>query len=457
MLFARLDPDSVIVALNRQIRLAATDSLRIERLNDLAFFYQDHLDDKRKADQLSDSAILIARMSFRNDLLILAYNRYLEVNDLTENQEKPLDYALKALLLDAISPDTKQEWRIYKNFAEIYLQGFKYDKALKYANLAVKRAEVLKNDTLKAVCLLQVGRSLDGKIQRPDAFSYFLDALDIAEKLNNSRLLTSCYSSLSRFYKNIKLYESAIKYKNMEGLVILHKSPINLTALMFLQYDLLVIDMEMNQNRLDDKTVDMVLDYAVRNGNERLKNFMLALYRKHLIDENNIGALYALYHARFPQELTKISVMDPPMFARLQAYFNEELNHPDSAEFYFQKAARLMEGSFHTVMKSNLYNRWGQFCLRQGKSEEAISKFKTAYELASSSNYFNYMLSASKQIESVYRGNGNYRDAYAYSNLNRSLTDSISNAASKEDVIRQYVIRKENLREGGDEEGEGSH
>src|SRR5512144_1456825 len=78
-LWADLKPDSVILRLKKEIAGAGNDSLKIERLNDLAFFYQDYLDDKHMADSLSDEAVLVAQLTFNNKLLILAYNRFTEV------------------------------------------------------------------------------------------------------------------------------------------------------------------------------------------------------------------------------------------------------------------------------------------------------------------------------------------------------------------------------------------
>lgn len=444
---SQVNPDSVIRELNHEIVSAANDSIRILRLNDLAFFYQDYLDDKNLADSLSEAAVCIARMTLRNDLLILAYNRYVEVTDLSYSQQKAMAYATDALQLNSLDFNPRREWRVCRNLTEVCLEGYLFDKALAYANSAMKFAATLQDDTLRAESLLLMGRCLEVKNQRIEAFNHYLDAVDTAERISDDRILRKCYSRLSNFYKNIKLYGPAINYKNMEGLLILRQIPIDMSALMYVQYDLLFIDMEMNQNRLSTAMTDKILDFAVNTGNIRLKNFMLALYRKHLIEANDISELYDLYHKRFPDDLATMKAKDPTLFYRLQAFFNEDLNRPDSAEYYFRVASKLMDVSPNKVMRSNFYNRWGQFCLRQGKREEAVRHFKTAFDLASSVGYFNYTLSASRQMESVYRDLGNFREAYAYSALNRALADSINNAAKKEQVIMTEINRQTQVRE----------
>jgi class 3 adenylate cyclase len=447
--FPQFDPDSVIHRWRIEYAKPAGDSLRIERLAQLAFFYQDYLDNKPMADSLSDAAILIAQQSLRNDLLILAYNRYIEVNDLNfnHNQQKAMGYAIKALEISSLTFNPATEWRVIRNLVEVCLEGYMFDKALAYSNSALRLAETMKDEQRKAESLLLIGRSLDSKNQRLEAFSNYLDAADIAEKLNDYPLLRKCYSRLSGFYNRSKLYGQAIKYKNLEGIVIMTSVPVDFTALMYIQYDLLVLDLDLNNNRMSETTANLILDYAIRNKNGRLKNFQLALLRRHLIEANRIGALYDIYHRQFPGELQKIQATEPALYYRLQAFFNEELERPDSAEYYFMKADKLLESASNRILRSNFYNRWGQFCVRQGRKKEAIRKFMKAYDLANSASYFDFMLTASKQIEAIYLDMKDYRQAYFYSNLTRVLSDSINNTARKDQVIMAEINRQSQVRE----------
>jgi class 3 adenylate cyclase len=137
----------------------------------------------------------------------------------------------------------------------------------------------------------------------------------------------------------------------------------------------------------------------------------------------------------------RMKAEDPAMYYRLKAFFSEELNQPDSAMFYFTLADRLLSTASNRIMRSNFYNRWGQFCKRQGKKEEAIVKFKKAYELANSANYFEYMLTATRQIESLYSEMKDYEKAYYYSTQTRVISDSISNSIRKDQVIVANIMR----------------
>ena len=130
-----------------------------------------------------------------------------------------------------------------------------------------------------------------------------------------------------------------------------------------------------------------------------------------------------------------MAIENPGLFYRLRAFFCEEDHMPDSALYYFNKAEITLQTNPNKVLRANFFNRFGQFFLRHGLKDKAIEKFSVSYKLACEAGYFDYMLSASRQLEVLYAGKGDFRNAFNYAVLNRTLTDSISNMSKKDQLL----------------------
>lgn len=412
-----------------------SDSLKIEELSELTFYFYDYLGDKRLADSTGQKAIEIAEASYQPTLLLLAYIRYLENNDISAYLTKSLRYAQEAITMSKIVNNPKLEWQALKSAVKVNIAAYMYDKALAISYQALALADAMQNDEYKAESYLLIGQSLEGNNQKIEAFRNYLTTSSIAEKLQNATLLKKCYSLLSGFYNNNKIYSKAIDYKLKEVEVILKSLPVDSAGLMWAKYDLQVIDINSNNNKLNTNSIQEILDFAVRNNHPRLKDFEIALYRSHLIAADKISELSAFYTIQFPEEFNRLSIENPSLYYRLKAYFNETEGKDDSALFYLNKAEHLIQSDPNKIMQSNFYQRFGQFLVRQGKQKSAIAKFLKSYELAEEASYFGYMLSASKNIETLYASMGDYKNAFIYSALNRTLADSISKFTQNDQLL----------------------
>jgi class 3 adenylate cyclase len=444
---AQNSPSNHVNDLWQEYKQAGSDSLKIEKLSELAFFYYDFIYDKEIADSLSDVAIRIAEMSYRPGLLLLAYNLYIESNDIDANYQKVLGYANKAVQLCNVISSPELEWRTWKNLADVYISNFDYNRAYDCSIKAVGLANALGDNSLKIASYLTIGKCLEGKNQKIDAFRNYLVATDLAEKTKDSEMLRKCYSQLSKFYSMNKMYDKAILYKLREGDIIKGIIPIDSVSLMWTQYSLQEIEVG-SDNVLNERSILDLLNYAIKTRNNRLRYYEFAIYRRHLIEANKIDVLYDLYNNKYPQELKKLSFEDPALYYRLKAFFCEEQNKPDSAEYYFNKVEKLLISDQNKIYRSNFYLRFGQFLVRQHRYKEAIAKFHLSYQIAKeASSYFPYMLGASSQLEKIYATLGDYKKAYSYSVLNRVLKDSISNISKKEQLIMLDINREKQQRD----------
>ncbi len=418
------------------------DSIKIEELSKQAYYAFDYLGDKRSADSISQHAIDFAENTYKPGLLLLAYIRYNECNDPSVHLQKSLTYAQEAIKLSKSQNNEQLEWQALSNMVKVQIIAYSFDNALSNSYQALAQADALHDETLKAESYLLIGQSLEGNNQKIEAFRNYLKTSSIAEKLQDQLLIKKCYSILSSFYNKTKIYGKAIDYKLKQIDAIEKSHKVDSAELMWAKYDLQTINFNSNNNKLNSKSVLEIFAYAIRNNNQRLKKYEIALYRTHLIEADKISQLIWLYKTQYPDEFTQLSVENPSLYFRIKAFFCEEEKKYDSSLYYLNCAEQLIQPDPNKIMKSNFYQRFGQFLVRQGKPQEAVGKYLKSYELAREASYFEYMLSASKNLQALFAGMGHYKDAYVYSELNRSLTDSI-NLLTKDDQLLMLEIDHE--------------
>ena len=204
-----------------------------------------------------------------------------------------------------------------------------------------------------------------------------------------------------------------------------------------------LIDVRQKKVSLNEQGVKNILDFAIRTGNNRLKAWEFALYRKHLLESDERVLLYNFYQKAYPGEFKKLYSDDPEMFYRLTALFMEFENKTDSAGFYFKKAEQILTSSpKNSIYLTNFYNRYGQFLIRQGHKREAIEKFTLSYNICVKDAYyrkFEYMLMASKHLEKLYLEIGDYKNAWRFAAVNLVISDSINNILKKDQVMDEEV------------------
>jgi len=444
-------PDSFIRSKNLWIeyKKAKTDSVKIRLLSDLAYISTNFLDNNKLADSISEIAIHIAEKNNDPFLKVVAWNNYIESNDLEQNYPKALDYTRKALQL-CHSPEMEaMEWRTLHNLIAIYLSRRSYDNATVQSNKEMKLANKL-NIGYKIESYLDIGMSLEGKLKMMDALNNFLIAQKLSEEINDTRLLKKCYAQLSDFYSLIKIFDKAIEYKQKQQIILLaNNHPVDSAELMWTQNQKHTIICRYN-NCLDEKNVEDVIDYSIRTKNIRLKNFEFAIYRKHLIETERMDKLYHVYNIQYPEELKILTVNDTGTYYRLKAFFKDQECQFDSAHYYFTMAEEKIHTNPNLLFRSNFYNRFGQFLTRTGKTKEAIDKLTKAYQLAEVDSWFGkmeFMLTASVQLSVLYALSGDFTHAYYYSEKNSWLNKNIAVITNKEKaniMWLEYQIKLDN-------------
>jgi hypothetical protein len=449
------DPFIAMQKMKHEYLGAKNDSLKVEKLSEMAGLYMDILDEREIADSLGEVAITIAEMSYRPSLIWYALTRYIETNDISNHFNKALGYALKANRLAGSAGDPAREWRSCRNLASVYLDGFQFDKALEWGYKSLSVATTMNKDEWKVESYLLIGRSFEGKNQKIEAFRSYLNAMGIAQQTDVTELMIRCYAAISNFYMYPKYPEKAIYYKLKQRDLISSVSPVDSTALMWTLRDLQDIDVYSNNKGLNNNIMHLIIDFAVRHRNKRLEKFTFALYRSYLFESNNLKQLYSLYHDQYPDQLSKIRAEDTILYYRLNAFFNEYLERSDSANYYMQKAEMLVRSDPNKIFQSKFYYRLGTFLMHHGKTRESIDNFEKSYVLAASVPYLDYMVSASRKLEELYAKTGDYKNAYKYSSLNTILSDSVNNIAKKDQLVLMEInheVRQQELMAAAQEQ-----
>ncbi len=411
------------------------DSLRIVELCQQSALYFHQLNNKFKADSISELAIEIATSLYKPGLLIKAYSNYIENNDLGFYKKKAIEYAVAAKKLSAEYHIPEWTWQCNLNLSKARMLDYDYEKALVAAYNSLTIAGDLQDESKKAHSFLMIGKSLEGNNEKIDAFKNYLLATKIAREIDNNKLLGQCYSYLSEFYIKVKSVQKAVEYKLLEEEIIAGINPVDSLGLMWIKYDLQVINLNSDVTRYAGSVIRQILNYANRNQSVKLKDYTLSLNRSILIELNRIDLLKQFYTNDYPEEFERLKQKSPSFYYRLKAYFSEVEGNTDLAEQYFTKAGELLSSNANKILRSHFHLRYGEFYKRSGQTQKAIGQLTQAYQLSEEAGYLAYILETSLLLEGLYEEMRNFEKAYWYATNSKQLTDSINQITEKDKLL----------------------
>ena len=432
-------------SLEKKLESANKGKETIAALGELATYYVDWEANYIAADSLLKVGIELAELSYDNIQLVEAYSNYLIIMDdysysssISEIIDKLENYGSQLRLPADI-------WKCKIALAKGYLLIFKMEQARDFSYQALTTAIQLKDQQMTAKTHLVVGDIQQKMNNNVESIRNFLDALTIAESTQDVVLKMDCYNNLSKFYNLIKAYDKSIQYKLKELGIAENATNQDSLRIMTLKCDLEVI--AFNNRTLNEKQLYKIIDFAKRNDLPKLKRNGLVIFRSHLIKQNDFSQLYNLFHKNYPEELEYIKVNDTTTYYRLEAFFREHDGEIDSAMKYYEMAAYRIDNSKDKLRRSSFYLRYGDFLERRGLAEKANEQFQKAYSVASSLPYYEFMLDATNKLEKNYLSQGDYLNAYKYSQTNRNIADSLSNMVQKEELQLIEIENEEVLRE----------
>ncbi|MCL2727280.1 MAG: tetratricopeptide repeat protein [Bacteroidales bacterium] len=158
-----------------------------------------------------DSLLQLAAIAPQDTILAQIY---FDIGEIYENTdfEKAKEYYLKTGALSEQLHWNKGRYLYASGFALILTREMLTDSAVVILKKAMEFAKYEKNESWSAYLLHNIGNAYRMTGWNETALNYYLQALPIFEKENNSQRLQALYSNLSRLYCSFNLIEKAIEY-----------------------------------------------------------------------------------------------------------------------------------------------------------------------------------------------------------------------------------------------------
>ncbi len=266
-----------------------------------------------------------------------------------------------------------------------------YARALSVLNQALKIAEgLLKRSPhneiyIKRVVVTSVNMANVKYWQSKysEAIEYYLQALDLAEKIGYVSAQANCLSNINAAYKDLGNYDKAFEYG--------YKS----------------------------------LTLAEKTDN----SFWLSQ------SLNNLGAIFFSVQnydsAKYYFEASmRIFEKDNDEFSLIESYGNmgsvfRDMNNVDSALSYFDKALQLSRKLNYPEGLTNTHYMIGQLYDSVGEYDQAVSHYKKSLASAERTGSSKFLMTVNQALAGLYEKTGNYKKAYDHFKTSRKYYDTI--------------------------------
>ena len=313
------------------------------------------------------------------------------------------------------------------------------EQAISYARQALQLANSSDSEKIKAQANETLGKLYEMNNNFQPAINYYLISAKLYKSIGDKERLANVYGFLGELYytDNFNL-ESALQYYQ----------------------DALNLALELNDQELIAKTYNKIggIFYKQKNFEEAHHYYKEALsIWEHLGDEkgigvalNNIGEIYRMkgkYNTALEYYQQSLPLGKKANYKILTAnnYENiglvqSKLGNTNEAFSYFHKALKLFEKVNDKENKVELMLIMGKEYLNTNQIEQAISFYRTAYNIAVSSNHWEHIAEAAKGLSLIYEKMNNYKLAYDYFKIYSSYNDSI---VRKEKTIRISELKNQ--------------
>ncbi len=397
-------------------------------------------------DSLASIAITLAESTFIVNKILPTYRKYF---NLIQSEGNFIDFQTivnkteKLIMQNEIDFDKIDLWL---EISESAVRLNNYTIANKFALKAFSEAEITKQPVQKILAYLALGKSLELQKYYIEAYQNFLNALYLTESIQEFEkrieIKKKCLEKLFTFNLNVNDFEQASKYKLIH--IELVQSNIKIDSLEFYwtKYDLcgLAILAKKYGNILNN--LNDILRFAYIVNNKKLIDYTFSLYRKYLIETNDLSGIYQIYKEKYPGELERLKLMQPVLYYQIKSKLSEYRKDIQNALIEYRKASEAIDVRSNPVFKSNFYIRYGHFLLKYDKLAEASKVFKKAYDEAEKIHFTEHMLESSKCLDSIYYTIGNFIEAYKYSEISKKLIINQVDNNKKDEFLRMELANE---------------
>ncbi len=305
------------------------------------------------------------------------------------------------------------------------------------------------NKIYKILSLLNTGKCYEFQNRKKDAYRNYLDALYFSLEEKNDALVINSLHTISDFFALNKIFKKAEKYKELE-IVQYTKSAKQIDSSVY--YSLLsdLSDYLFDNNELNNANhySNLVLAYCSRSSNRALLTSQLTIIRSNYFENNKFEELYNLYVNRFPSELDSLKNTNSIAYFRILSLLFERENNIQEAVYNLDSAECIVTSLNKDLFyKSNFYNRKGEFFMRQKIYDEAIQNFLMAYQYAESVHSIPFLITTSKNLDSVYTLTGDYKLAHEFRGKILNYKDSLNDIVSNDEIVLLEIENLEKQKE----------
>jgi len=438
-----LAQDNTEAKLYQEYKAARSDSVRVVILGQLSSFYYGKKD-QQKGDSIIEKQIMLAEATRNQNLILIALfgnAGYNSTNSSTrERSVKTINYINRALEYARTNGLTGYTALAYSNLANLYLADGKLDEAFKYANIGFTTALNTPNDSVKAICGLELGNIYVQKGEMLMGYKTYTNAYDIANQSEKHSLLSAVYHSISGLYKKLGSYELAKEYifrsleintknKDVDGQL---EDYISLGKL---------YDYEIAKDYLlrAEHLADSVHNYAAKIQAQKI------LFSYKMVEEkpavtfaylDNHSGLKNLYENTGPHYLDW-------MIAEVYLYGNI----PDSAILYFKKAEQAFDEGYDLTSKKNFLYEFADCYQKLNNIPRSIEYYTKAIDLCKTLSDLNGIKNFYNELKNLYYQQANYKLAFESGSQFEIYKDSVDQLSKEKDLALLEIDNENKKRQ----------
>ncbi len=360
------------------------------------------------------------------------------------NKDKLLEYADEAGKLSDLLNFSKGKAESLRLTGLYYWSTADYDKALKYYQKSLKIFEEINDESGISNCNFNIGTYYKYNGHYPKALEYYQKSLKSRKELGNKKEISYTYNALGNIYSDLFNYPKALEcYK--KGLAIREK--LNDRKLIAGSYNNIgVLYAHLGDYSKSFEYYQKGIEILEKQGDK----ITLALFYQ------NIGAVYEYQHdysqaKEYYHKALKIygdfddkkriafCYIDIGVICRLQKNFLNALE-------YFNKSLKIDVEPGSKYAKASAYKELALLYFEHNKMKEAYSYSKNAYLLAEEIGNPELLKKSSEVLAKSCNAIGNYKDAYQYYVVFKTMNDSLFNTENIQKITSieyQYKYEKE--------------
>ena len=270
---------------------------------------------------------------------------------------------------------------------------------------------------------------------KKQSLEYVQFAMDLADKTQNIKGLLNAYYFIAAYFRDIqKNYEVALIYYNKIQEIYSDAKKEGAIASIYNDIGRVYKLMENDSLAMDYFNKSLEISTMIKN-----RHNMSDAYQ-------NLGDIY--FHSRQYDKALKYYhdcyetgcdwcakiVFHPALINMGQVYLkSDDLNN---ALKYFQKSLALADSFNADYQRSTSYKSLANYYELQKDSKKAELYYNNAYQTALKSNSLELQQEITDQISSFYSSTGNYKKAYSFLELNKTLVDSLEKINKSDNLAR---------------------